>query len=512
MNKIFITAEDMENTGQPPEMAGAVAGQRVAFIFLRGGILVRNFVNQEMLRLLRNSGHLFVIFSPDPDHPYLKRHFSAPCFVLAKMETATASQALWATRWRSFLVQVRRFTYGNTRFAENGCRRSLITALEREQMASSSFVGRLFYRSILWVAAAASRWRPIRRLLARIENVTVPFSAHEDFYQRYEPDMAVVTSLGFDVDTPVMREAHKHGARTTVLIKNWDVPTTRGIGGVMPDNVLVWNDEMHDEVVRYHDVPARCIGISGVSQWDHYFRSDAPVCDRDSFLRRYGLRPDRRTIYFAMTTPSHYKYNVTLARMLLEAMRDGRLAGETQLLVRLHPAYVLIGGMLSDEIRDELKALEREFGGCLAFSLPTSEEYSGFVIPGDGDDTDLKEILTHSDAMVTIYSTQILEGMIFDLPIINAGMFAFRDTGLPIATYEAWDHIRQVLDRDAVAYCYTMDEVVTAINDALSDPARGAAARRRITGQLFPESLRGRGGEESGRQLLALMETGRPAS
>jgi hypothetical protein len=501
------TAEKME-TATDAAASAAPDDARTVFIFLRGGILVRNFVNRDMLRILQESGHHFVIFSPDPDHPYLARHFSHPCFVLERMETAQGQRALWSSRWGNFLVQVRRFTYGDTRFSENGCRQSLIKAFECEQMASSGPLGKLFYRSILWTAAAASRWRPVRRLLTWLENRTVPFDAHGAQYRRYRPSMTIVTSLGFDQDTLVMREARRYGAPVTVLVKNWDVPTTRGIGSVVPDHVLVWNTTMRDEVVRYHDVPAGRIAVTGISQWDHYFRDDVPACPRAAFLERYGLRDDRKTIYYAMTTPSHYRQNVTLARRLLEAIRNGDIAGPAQLLVRLHPAYVLIGGMLSDEIRSELESLEQEYGDILAYSLPTSDDHDGFLVPGDQDELDLKDILTHSDVMVTVYSTQILEGAIFGMPIVNAGMFEFRETGSPIATYEEWDHIRQVLDRDAVAYCYSMNGVVAAVNTALAEPERGHEARRRLAERLFHAELRGRGGEATACALLDILEKG----
>ncbi|MDC0033959.1 hypothetical protein OAJ57_05310, partial [Alphaproteobacteria bacterium] len=271
-------------------------------------------------------------------------------------------------------------------------------------------------------------------------------------------------------------------------------------------HVLVWNDIMRDEVVRYHDVPAQRVSVTGISQWDNYFRADSPAPLKTTFLARYRLSGERRTIYFAMTTPTHYKHNITLARLLLEAIRDGRIHYPAQLLVRLHPAYTLIDGLLSDEARDELEELEKEFGALLAFSRPTSEAHKGFIVPGETNDADLKAILTHSDVMVTVYSTQILEGLIFDLPIVNAGMFAFRDTGLPVATYETWDHIRQVLDREAIAYCYSMDEVVATLNAALDDPAAGREARRRIAETQFLPALRGRGGEVTASKLIQILE------
>jgi hypothetical protein len=479
---------------------------KTAFIFLRSGILVRNFVNADLVQTMENSGHRFIIFSAEPDHPYLLKHFSHSCFVLEKMDLGAGAKALGETRWRNFFTLVRRFTYGNTHFDENGCRQSIIAALKNEQMSRSSFLGKKFYESILFVAAIASRFRVIRRILAMIENHSNQFDAHKEFYDRYNPILTIVTSLGFDQDTLIMREAKARGCQVLVVVKNWDIPTTRGIGSIVPDQVFVWNQIMRREVVRYHDVPSKNITITGISQWDHYFRKDVPIPTKEAFLERFGLSSKRRTIYFAMTTPSHYKHNTTLARHLLEAIRDHAISEPTQLLVRLHPTYVLIDGLLSEEVREELHALSEEFGDLLSFSYPTSEEYNDFLVPGDEDDNELKEIFSYSDVLVTVYSTQLLEGTIFDIPIINAGMYKFRDTDLPIATYEGWDHIQQVLDRDAINYCYSMDEIIAAVNTAFKAPVTGSSARKKIATEQFLPNLRGCGGKETGRALIELLE------
>jgi hypothetical protein len=479
---------------------------KTAFIFLRSGILVRNFVNADLVQSMVDSGHQFVIFSAEPDHPYLRKHFSHSCFVLEKMEIEIGIKALRQTRWRSFFTLVRRFTYGNTRFEENGCRQSIVAAFRNEQISHSSFLGQIFYKSILFVAATASRFKLLRRTLVTTENYSNKFSAHKRFYDRYNPVLSIVTSLGFDQDTLVMREAKAQGSQVLVLVKNWDVPTTRGIGSVVPDHVFVWNDIMGNEVIRYHDVPRNRITITGISQWDHYFRADATIPTKQKFRERFHLSSKRKTIYFAMTTPTHYKHNTTLARQLLEAIRDCAIQEPAQLLVRLHPTYVLHNGLLSEEVRDELQALSEEFGDLLSFSYPTSEEFNDFIVPGDQDDRELKEIFSYSDVLVTVYSTQMLEGTIFNIPIINAGMYNFRDTGLPIATYEAWDHIQQILDRDAINYCYSMDGVVAAINTAFEEPTNGSTARKNIADEQFIPKLRGRGGEETGRALVKLME------
>lgn len=450
------------------------------------------------------SGHRFVILCPEPDHPVLKDVFTESCFHFERLATEELATTQRGSRLRSFLVLTRRFTYGNTHFSENGCRHSNIAAFRAEQIAKASRLGRFYYRTILLAARLASRFAWFRQVLQWLDSRTMPFNGHAELYAKYDPSFAIVTSLGFDTDTLVMREARQHGCEIIAVIKNWDVPTTRGIGGEIPHHVLAWNDVMKREVVRYHDVHEERVHICGISQWDDYFNK-TPMRGREAFLRHYGLSPARHVVYFAMTTPTHYHHNIRLTRILLNAIRDGRVKQPAQLLVRLHPAYISFDRLLTDEVREELKGLEAEFDGLLSFSYPTSEGMNHFQVPTARNDTDLKEILSYCDVLVTVYSTQILEGIIFDRPVINAGLFDFRQTGLPITTYENWDHIRQVLDREAVAYCYDEDEVIRGINADLANPERLAAGRKRIKDELLIPALCGKGGVTTADILIRLM-------
>ncbi len=474
------------------------------FIFLRGGILVRNFANDELIYRLEHSGMEFVLFSPEPEHPVIKTLFAAQCFKVHKIGGGRLYKSRMASFFADFLIQIRRFTYGNSKIDENGCNVSLIEALKSEQIATSGKLGRLFYYLILFIADLSGHYKPLRIGLNWIEKKLFPYSAHKYYYDKYQPKLTIVTSLGFGDDALYMREAHAQNVKTLVLVKNWDVPTTRGIGGVIPDHVFVWNDIMKNEVVKYHDIEERRIEICGISQWDSYF-SDIEIGSKEEFLNKYGLSNERKTVYFAMTTPSHYFHNVKLSKLILKLIDEEEDTLPCQLLIRLHPAYVLINGMLTDEVKDEINIIKEKYGNRVAFSYPHSETYCNFSVPSSKNDIDLKEILLYSDALITVYSTQILEGLIFDIPIINAGLYNFRGTRLPVTTYEGWDHIMQVMDREAVSYCYNEEQLKESLFQELKMPSKNSNKRVKLAEKIIIPELRGRGGVETAKLLSNIM-------
>ncbi|NKB20036.1 MAG: hypothetical protein GKS01_05760 [Alphaproteobacteria bacterium] len=472
-----------------------------AFFFLRAGNLVRNFANADMIEKLRESGYQFVIFSPNVDHPLIHKFFAAPCFRFEKLNTEEFRPRL--PRLHQFFVLVRRITYGNTLFSEAGCRHANLRTIRERDFGKASKLGKLFLETVVLVAGLASRFSFIRRALQIGENYLAPFDGHGPLYQELKPSITVTLSFGYREDALIFREARSYGSKPVVLVKNWDIATTKGYCGEVADYALVWNEMMASEAIRFQDTPADGVRVCGIPQWDYYFKHTS-LSSRDKFCARYSLDPARKIIYFATTTPMFYRHNLKVARMVLSAMRDGKISEPAQLLIRLHPAYILFDGILDEETKSEMDLLVDEFGELLSFSYPETQNHSNFRVPNQKNDTTVQELLVHSDVMLTVYSTQMVEAMFFDLPVVNAGIHEFGDTELPISHYDQWEHIRQINNPAGISYCYNNEDVFGSLNEALSSPAKGSEERKNLADRMFPPALRGQSGALVAEQLIEL--------
>lgn len=488
------------------------SGCRTVFVSLRDWSSLRNFLREEMVKAMARSGHRFVILTPDPENEFVRQHFDHPSFVIERMEINELSNASRESRIYQFLRLIRHYTYGNARFDEMGTRRYHLAVFRRETLArANTLFGQLYFRGVVAGARIASASRLVRQMVRKIEETVMPVEPHRHLYERYRPSLLVVPSLGYSVDPLLMREARHFGARVLSIVRSWDNTTSKGYAGCAPDHVFAWHSLMRDEIVRFHDIPGDRIEVCGIPQWDIYFNV-GPATGREEFCQRYGLRPDRRTIYLALAAPSNFRHNLTLIRHLLEAIHDGSIRVPSQLLVRIHPNYYLFDGEIfrgkwsehTAELRDMLPKLKAEFGDLLAISEQHVEDIGGIPVITNENQFDLNDIYRNVDVMVNIYSTQMIEAAAFDLPIINAGYFPYRNTEFSISVLEEWDHIRRIVSTGAVVNAHSREEMTAAINADLADRSRLAAQRRRLLDQEIP-SFRGDASTQTVRRLLELV-------
>ncbi len=464
-------------------------------------------MRKDIVDLLARSGFRFVILTPSPDNDLLKRHFAHSAFTLERLNIERVTRAQKGSRAYQFFRLMRAYAYGNSRFHEMGTRKYHLRIFRQEVLASATTLfGKLYYSGIIAGAALAGRSRLLRRFIRWAEAKVVKDEYHRDLYERYKPCMAVFPSLGYSLDPNIMREAKAFGARIVSIVRSWDNTTSKGYAGVEPDHVFAWNGEMVDEIIRYHDVPPAKVEAGGIPHWDIYFQPSL-MPSREEFMQRYGLREDRRIIYFAMAGPSNFRHNMTVTRHLLEAISSGEISEPCQLLVRVHPNY----GLLTDRWREQTRELEEilpqlkaEFGDILSVSEQRIEDVGGLRILAESNQDDLKAIFSNIDLLVNIYSTQMIEGAIFDVPIVNAGYLPLRETDMPISVYEDFDHLRRIGRTGAIVNGHSREELVKAVNESLENRSRFAEQRRRLVDQEISHH-RGTAGVHLANRLIELV-------
>ena len=70
-----------------------------------------------------------------------------------------------------------------------------------------------------------------------------------------------------------------------VINQSWDRMVTKGYPTVEPDYLIVWNEHMKDEAVRYLDCHPENVFVEGAAPFDFIFRkTDIP--SKEDFLKR----------------------------------------------------------------------------------------------------------------------------------------------------------------------------------------------------------------------------------
>ena len=297
---------------------------------------------------------------------------------------------------------------------------------------------------------------------------------YRDLIAREKPDVAVFSRLFFCDEIPLMRAAVQAGVPTIGAVASWDNLTTKGPLLPRMDQLLVWNDLLKDEAMRYHDYRSENIVVTGAPHHDIAFADRSQFADRATFFARLGLDATKRLITYAgedpVIAPDAASYIEEIARWV----RDSGFSVPCQLLVRPHP-------------QDDLARYKRvrQIPGVF-FDLPGKPSDKYWMDMGRRDLVHLCETLMHSDVVANVTSTIVVDAAFFDTPSICIGYgYTHPKTHFnsPMRFFEM-DHFRYVIDDGATRVVDSPDALRAGINRYLLDPSLDRAGRARITRRI----------------------------
>lgn len=365
-----------------------------------------------------------------------------------------------------------------------------------------SFVKKLFDTLLKSAIFILSRSLFFRVLFIKIESLISP-QPHQSMFSQYKPELVVTTSLGMlPYDRFIMQEAKKNGAQTVSLVLSWDNTTTKGIAGAKVDHAVAWTETMRDEIINLHDIPSSNVFVGGVVQYEEYFKkTNLPT--KESLFKQLNLSEEKKTIFYCLESPTSYKHNPEILRILAEKIEDNSISSPCQLIVRPHPIYFKISDG-KPKYRDDLnklKEIEEKYpsiifdypkvvSDCISHEMPVSEIYK------------LGGLLNFSDVVLCFYSSINIEASIFDTPIVNVDLFD--RSNIPSNIMVNHTHNKRVFSTGGVKSVNNIDELVDSINDYLLNPTKDAAGRKKIVEQESGPN-QGYAADKIGRHLISLL-------
>lgn len=474
--------------------------KRPVFIATHQLFSTRYLLGSAILDSLKRAEVPVVVISPNAENKAFREMFEDELVTVEKYrydELATHSRS----RLYNFFVRVRWLTLP----AEHDITTvRLHEAQELHKKPQMSFLHQRLLELEIGLARLLRKSRVLRHLFVRLERTLFRSAAHADLFKKYDPALLIINDIGtIDLSNFLIAEAQQHGVEVVSVVLSWDNLTSKGIGGSTPEFAIAWNDNMKQELIRYHGMEPERIHVAGIAHFDDYFRQPRTWADRATFLQSYQLSDLRKTLFYGMSSPRLFRHNVQFIRLLLQACADGKFCQPCQLLIRFHPAfYVKKKGELAT-ILQQIIALKAEFGDLLALSQPlTVDQEFGAVQPIE-DQKNLAAILEHSDVMINIFSTLMLEACIFDLPVINLGFYQFANMNLENQILKNLTHIKRIVDYGAVRIAYSEEELYEQINMYLVDRSLDHSARMKVRTQEAGPN-KGQAGAAIAQHIVAL--------
>ena len=111
----------------------------------------------------------------------------------------------------------------------------------------------------------------LRYILNLLEKKIFDQKFIKDYFYKYSPSLLITTSYGYDYDQYFVNNANKFNCKTLSIIYSWDNPTSKGYKCSDSDIYFVWNKNMKNELINFHDINKSKIKICGIAHWDTFF-------------------------------------------------------------------------------------------------------------------------------------------------------------------------------------------------------------------------------------------------
>jgi len=344
------------------------------------------------------------------------------------------------------------------------------------------------FRLGIWIPAAIAilKLRTFgfaRNTLVRMQNRFVPIpNLYADLFASHKPDLVIASTAGWRLDRYLLREATLHHVPTMAAIVGWDNPSSYAIRGALMDYATCWSQLQKDELVYGSDWDPERVHIGGIPSYDGYFRKEWQL-SKDDYFKLHNLDPNRKLISYACSFV-HFAPNYPNVEALSKLVSSNSLAASSQLLIRLHPSHFQDKPKMFAEERERIFALEKQYPNAHVVkpvALGGSLGYYG------GEDMDEKSsMMAHSDVLVTVYSTMVVETAVHDTPIVAAvidlpgGWNKPKKFSLSLKKIGNWPTHKRFREAKAGRVASNEKELCEVINLYLKNPSLDAAERRKF--------------------------------
>jgi hypothetical protein len=177
----------------------------------------------------------------------------------------------------------------------------------------------------------------------------------------------------------------------------------------------------------------------------------------------------------------HFAPNYPNVEALAKLVSSDSLVQPSQLLIRLHPSHFQDKPKIFAEEREQIFALEKQYPHVHVVKPVALGGSLGYY---SGEDMDEKSsMMAHSDVLVTVYSTMVVETAVHDTPIVAAvidvpgGWTKPKKYSLSLKKIGNWPTHKRFRDAKAGRVASNEKELCEVINLYLDNPSLDAAER-----------------------------------
>jgi hypothetical protein len=353
---------------------------------------------------------------------------------------------------------------------------NLISEIERRKHPN-------VYRIANLCNAILGRVPAIARLWQKVEALFVPGTEFDELMRRYSPRFLITANYGTEAfEVRLLRSARRHGVPSLALIPSWDNLSSKGVIGENPRHLVVWNRIMQQEAVSLYGFPASAVHVCGGLQFDLYART-WQAGEREQILQRLGIDPRHPFVVIGTITPRYFAKNIDIIDIIDEAVNEGKLPADLQIVVRLHPQVVddpHFGDNLQ-QYRDREARSKR-----IKLSIPRVLNWGTIRPPAREDGAELMTLLQLAAASIMPASTLAIDAAALGAPVIGIGFDGHQPRPYASSVRRMFDftHYRRIVAEGGLRIAESKEMLIAEINAYLQDRSRDERGRARFVACL----------------------------
>ncbi len=453
------------------------------FISADHGMAIVFFLQSDVVKLLLEAGVEIVLLTDDEIQARIAERFARTGLTVEGLRLGRAGSyaSTVRPRWQWILGYLRRV--GGSWRMNTEAMDSHIWEVWRENSWR--------FRLGVWTPAAfvilALRASSVaRRALVRLQQDLIPQPGfYEDLFDKYQPAMVIASTPGWRLDRYLLREAGKRAVPSMTVIVGWDNPSSYAIRGADVQWATCWSDVQRRELVLGSDWQTDRVNVGGMPSYDGYLRKTWQM-SREDYFRLHELDPSRKLISYASSFV-HFAPNFPNIDALARLVSSNALCEPSQLLVRLHPSHFQDKPRIFAEERQRIEELQKRYDHVhVVHPIPLGGSLGYY----SGEDMDEKSsMMAHSDVVVTVYSTMLVETAIHDTPLVAAVLDIPGGWNLPnkyslsLRKIGNWPTHKRFREARAGRVAVDERELRAAIDQYLANPALDRAERKAFVEQ-----------------------------
>lgn len=238
------------------------------------------------------------------------------------------------------------------------------------------------------------------------------------YFEKYNPDVVLATDAFNDLDLFLLKIAKSLGVKNVAMIRSWDNTTSRSYLRFVPDKLIVHNGVSKSDMLKYHDIDASKIYLSGIPQFEKYL--GIKPTSREEFYKKIGADINKRLVIFAPAGHFFIDTDWQICQILKDLYNEKKIPQDIQFIIRLHPFLPID---LSRFVPSSNFIIDIP-GPALPNKLDKDKK------EGELDKSFFQHIfdsLYHSSLVINSVSSIIIDTVIFDKPLITINFDGWED-------------------------------------------------------------------------------------